>query len=185
MLYFQEQCLFFSCLCGDATRRLYSFWNIVNYVQCDGACFVMFFKTVVRFGFCDLNMYQLWLETLCLINLDLDYSTYRRNRNLIIVLSMEVNSLHHLIVWRLAAIDWSISDSSSSTLWFLASTDCRSRALMLWNYKENSTCHKITLQYVVCMEKINLLTIANRILSDGVTIQMKPLQPYFHIVLPV
>ena len=60
---------------------------------------------------------------------------------------MEVNSLHHLIVWRLAAIDWSISDSSSSTLWFLASIDCRSRALMLWNYKENSTCHKITFQY--------------------------------------
>ena len=44
MFYFQEQCLFFSCLCGDATRRLCSFWNIVNYVQCDGVCFVMFFK---------------------------------------------------------------------------------------------------------------------------------------------
>lgn len=96
---------------------------------------------------------------------------------------MEVNSLHHLIVWRLAAIDWSISDSSSSTLWFLASIDCRSRALMLWNYKENSTCQKITFQYVVCIEKINLLTIGNRIPSDGVTIQIKPLPQYIHIAL--
>ena len=47
MLYFQEQCLFFSCLCGDATRRLYSFWNIVNYVQCDSVCFVMFSKQLL------------------------------------------------------------------------------------------------------------------------------------------
>lgn len=90
-------------------------------------------------------MYQLWLTTLCLILHDLVYSAYRKNRNLIIVLSMEINSLHHLIVWRLAAIDWSISDSSSSTLWFLASIDCRSRALMLWNYKDNSKCHKISI----------------------------------------
>lgn len=58
MFYFQEQCLFFSCLCGDATRRLYSFWNIVNYVQCDGVCFVMFFKTVGRFGFFDFRTNQ-------------------------------------------------------------------------------------------------------------------------------
>ena len=170
MLYFQEQCLFFSCLCGDATRRLYSFWNIVNYVQWNGACFVMFFKTVVRFGFCDFRNNQglsvsVWTctsvgwKTLCLIIISTLIITHIAETESYNCLSMEVNSLHHLIVWRLAAIDWSISDSSSSTLWFLASIDCRSRALMLWNYKENSTCHTITFQYVLCMEKINLLTI--------------------------
>ena len=43
----------------------------------------------------------------------------------------------YLIVSRLAAMDWSISNNRLSTLWLLASIDWRRRSVISWNWNKN------------------------------------------------
>ena len=70
------------------------------------------------------------------------YSVYIFTSNTIsghlIITSLYLSSpkKEYLIVWRLTAMDWSISRSRSSTLWFRASIDWRRRSVMLWNLNE-------------------------------------------------
>lgn len=67
-----------------------------------------------------------------------------------------ITNKEYLIVWRLTAMDWSISRSRSSTLWFRASIDWRRRSVMFWNLngKENKnkpiypyTCTRNTISH--------------------------------------